>query len=202
VRLGGIYGLGEIAKESAELHGPIVEVLCAYVRTRAAFSPPPADTLPPDVSQLVAGTEFDERMPGVDDAGELPVEIQAVMTVLLRRRADHDDTSGVRLDLSGADLRRVQAIGLRAVKASFAGAMLDRAFLWDADLREANLAAFLRGAFLNDSDLRGAHLGGATLTAAFLRGAKLAGASLPGKLTAVTSRARTCARRGSPETRP
>lgn len=35
VRLGGIYALEQLAKESAEDHGPIMEVLCAYVRGHA-----------------------------------------------------------------------------------------------------------------------------------------------------------------------
>ena len=35
VRLGGIYALEGIANESAELHSPIMEVLCAYVRVNA-----------------------------------------------------------------------------------------------------------------------------------------------------------------------
>jgi hypothetical protein len=39
VRLGGIYGLERLACESRDDHGPIIEILTAYVRERAPWPP-------------------------------------------------------------------------------------------------------------------------------------------------------------------
>ena len=49
IRLGGIYALERIAKDSEKDHGPIMEVLTAYVRENAprpAAAPPPAAPAP------------------------------------------------------------------------------------------------------------------------------------------------------------
>jgi hypothetical protein len=41
VRLGGIYALEQIAKDSTEYYGPVIEVLTAYVRQNAPWPPKP-----------------------------------------------------------------------------------------------------------------------------------------------------------------
>lgn len=73
--------------------------------------------------------------------------------------------------------------------AQLAGAVLTKAYFWQANLSGANLAGAnlnradfwlsnLRGARLAGASLRRAHLGGADLTGADLRGADLSGANL------------------------
>lgn len=61
IRTGGIYSLGRIARESDEDYWPIMEILTSYVRKNSPF----------DI------VKFDE---------ELPIDIQACVTVLRRRR--------------------------------------------------------------------------------------------------------------------
>jgi len=84
-----------------------------------------------------------------------------------------------RADLIGADLRRAYLIG-----ANLSGADLKRADLIGADLIGANLSdanlsgAYLRRANLIGADLIGANLSGADLSGAYLRRANLSGAYL------------------------
>jgi hypothetical protein len=69
LRLGGIYALERIARESEEDHWSIMEVLTAYVRQHAPW--------PPEEAQQVE-----------EDAAEDPAlaaDIQAIMTVIGRR---------------------------------------------------------------------------------------------------------------------
>lgn len=188
IRLGGIYALERIARDSAKDHWPIMEVLTAYVRERAAWKgfPIPQDT--------------DTPAPATD--------IQAILTVLGRRIRCHENQEQ-RLDLRKTDLRKayLQATHLEGADLSGANlakanltsahlegarlweAYLERAFLGDAHLErgsllEANLdRALLSGAYLEDADLSGAHLQEARLSAAHLervdfRDAHLEGARL------------------------
>jgi uncharacterized protein YjbI with pentapeptide repeats len=84
------------------------------------------------------------------------------------------ERTGVRPELSGADLG----------EAELSGANLNKAMLSDADLSGANLiradlsGANLNGADLSETDLRGADLSGAKLCGAKLLGTNLSDANL------------------------
>jgi uncharacterized protein YjbI with pentapeptide repeats len=169
VRLGGIYALEQIARDSSTEHGAIIEILTAYVRghaPRAAPDPNPVE-LPP------------LRMRAAD--------IQAAMTVLGRRQVAPGDPPALELD--GLDLRNAALPGANLSGATLAGADLSGANLREADLRAADLrqarfaeadlrGATLRGARLQDADLHGALLGGADLERADLEGTLLRQANL------------------------
>src|SRR4051794_7666578 len=159
-RLGGIYALEQIARESASHRAPTMELLAAYVRQHAPIGR--------------TGIEPD-------------VEIRSILTVLgrsgvegldLRRTAlwgaDLENMSLVAVDLSESRLGGVRFLGLRLARARLREASLTDASLAGADLTGASLAgARLRGADLTGADLRGADLTGADLTGARLRGADL-----------------------------
>ena len=100
-----------------------------------------------------------------------------------------DRETGVRANLSGADLssadlRGANLSGADLSRADLSGADLSRADLSGADLRGADLrwanlsGADLRGADLSRADLSGADLSGADLSRADLSGADLRGADL------------------------
>src|SRR5262249_27882236 len=180
VRLGAVYGLEQLAAESAARHWPAIEVLCAFLRSRAGWE---ADRPPP---------------------AKLPTDVQAVLTVLGRRKRAHEHGEKLdlrRTDLRGADLNGVdfshailfeahlEGASLQAAQLAVAdlrGAHLDNADLVEAnlrgaDLREAHLeSTYLVEAHLEGADLGGAHLAGAYLGGAYLEGADLGGAHLDG----------------------
>ncbi len=94
------------------------------------------------------------------------------------------ENSGVRPDLSGADLVRAVLSWANLVEAGLRGADLSQADLSEADLGGADLSqadlsqADLGGAGLRGADLSQADLGGANLVEAGLRGADLSQADL------------------------
>ena len=130
MRLGGIYALERIAQESDDEHGPIVEILCAYVRNHAprrrersreattgleqhADEQQDADEQEAD-EQEAAG----ELRPSMEEPQPVPVDIQAVMTVLARRRVDYDKCITVRLEPTSTRMFGVNADSLLAQDAN------------------------------------------------------------------------------------
>jgi hypothetical protein len=156
VKLGGIYALERIARDSEKDHWPIMEVLTAYVREKTPWSDPPP--LAPPAVQL---------------------DIAAILTVLGRRRVEFESDIDWRLGLAGSDLREAQLIDAHLEEAYLWGAHLEGANLWRARLEEAELTeAYLTGAYLFQAHLKGADLSGADLTGANLSGADLSAADL------------------------
>jgi hypothetical protein len=175
VRIGGIYALERIARDSDKDHPTVMEVLTAFIREHSR-EPWPVDS---------DGAQHGEKKTRPD--------VQAAVTVVGRRDAKRDIR---RIDLTGADLTRANLRGAYlALPANVArllwaadalpadvfpgGTDLTDAHLVGADLDRANLRrANLRRADLTDAFLVSAHLDGADLTFATLAGANLDGADL------------------------
>ena len=163
IRVGGIYALERIAKDSEKDHGPIMEVLTAHVREKA---PRKNDAYKP---------QADERP---------PTDIQAILTVIGRRETtgkgrrndplNLNQTHLVGAELSGAELSKAELFDANLSGANLNGASLSKAMLIEAHLIDVFLFdANLRGADLIEADLRGADLRGAkNLTAEQVRSAK------------------------------
>jgi hypothetical protein len=178
VRLGAIYALERLSRDSPDDHGTIMEVLTAYVRDNAPWPPTEAPGNP------FVELQTDSENPAYHFMhGKPAADIQAILTVLGRR----DETAReqeLKLDLCHANLRRAvlreahfegaNLLLTRLEGASLHGAHLERAFLVWAHLESAGLVdAHLQGAVLC-----GAHLQGALLVAARLQGATLSKANL------------------------
>jgi Pentapeptide repeats (8 copies) len=162
LRLGGIYALERIARDSARDHWPIIEVLTTYVREHAPWPPkPPKDTPPPQDKSSLTG---DPAAAQGQSPPKLATDIQAILTVLGRRTLTYGNGEEQPLDLRGTDLH---------------GADLEEAILEYANLRGAHLeGARLQSVYLQGAELRGAHLEGAHLGGAYLEGASLRRARL------------------------
>ena len=145
VRLGGIYALNRISNDWPKDYWPITDVLTAYVRHNARWSPSPVGA--------------DEPSPTTD--------IQAILTVL-----GHNDPPGGfnerhKLDLRNTDLRGAEFWDAHLEWTDFWGAHLDGAKLWGTILRHAKLDhAGLAGANLRAAKLEGASLEGTDVTGA------------------------------------
>ena len=164
VRIGGIYALERVARDSPRDHPTVMEVLSAFVRDHSHEPwPPPA----PGES----GAAAPKRV--------VRPEVQAAVTVIGRNaRHDHQRLSLVGANITGAFLagQRLSLAG-----AFLAGADLAHADLTDADLAGADLTdADLTGALLTDADLAHADLTHADLTDANLAGANLSNVDLTG----------------------
>jgi hypothetical protein len=103
VRLGGIYALERIARESEKDHGPIMEVLTAYVREKAPWTPEKAAEAKKLSAELALGLKKPETkgVPEIKPA----TDIQAILTVLGRRSRTYGKGETQRLDLRQTDLR-------------------------------------------------------------------------------------------------
>lgn len=180
VRLGGIYALERIAKDSEKDHWTIMEVLTSFVQAHSPLRLTIAkDSEKDDWTFMEVLTSFVpahllSQMPTdkQEPLNLITVDIQAALTVIGRRNCNQDQ-EGKEIDLSSANL----------AKFNFSRANFRRANLEKADFREANLG---------EADLSGANLKGARLdkinpdlpvkkvyfTQAFLIEAKLTGARL------------------------
>ncbi|MFF0491569.1 pentapeptide repeat-containing protein [Nocardia sp. NPDC004068] len=183
VRLGGIYLLERLASDSPADRPTIFEVLGSFVRGHSPIGPD-------------CGKVKDQR---------LPIDVQAVVTVIGRRGAhstekiDLSETclaNGYLRDanLRGAQLRGANLAGAELeqadlTEAALGEANLSDASLWGADLQSARLddanlqrtnfqEARLRHANFNAADLRDAYLGGADMRNVYFDGANLRGAQL------------------------
>jgi len=156
IRLGGIYALERIARESAKDHWPIMEVLTAFVRENAPCTgPPPLAEIP-------------------------PTDLQAVLTVLGRTAiayAKKGETQS--LNLLGTHLAGAYLMQANLQAAVLVGANLQAAALGEANFQGANLfQTNLQGAVLWAANLQGAGLQEANLQASFLVEANLQGTVL------------------------
>jgi uncharacterized protein YjbI with pentapeptide repeats len=171
IRLGGIYALERIAKDSPKDHWPIMEVLTAYVREHAKKNPTKATA-----KTSAPNSQVQIPKPAVD--------IQAILTVIGRRTMTYKNGEDQRLDLhetdlSGADLRGLNFRGVDLNFARLSEADLERADFDDAALVLANLdGANLRLSNFSEALLRGAGLRGAFLISATLERADLSQAIL------------------------
>jgi hypothetical protein len=161
IRLGGIYALERIARDSEQDHWPIMEVLTAYVRQHAPSRPEEAQQGEED-----QGVEKSEEDPGAtrqkSEPSEVPApapDIQAIMTVLRRRTRYYGHGEPEYLDLKETNLSRVNLTGANLTGAVFWSANLRRANLTGANLRRASfwLGADLRGAILSQAELEGTY---------------------------------------------
>lgn len=169
VRLGGIYALEGIANESEELHWPIMEDLCTYVRVNAPIKRENSPSKEQKPKKPTPANEGSVAPPNPD------ADIQAILTVLGRR--DHTYERGNPV----LDLRDTIFAGADLIGANLSYANLGGADLRGADLRGAILRGVdLRGAILSKADLRRAILSGATLSEADVSGAYLSEADLRG----------------------
>jgi len=180
VRIGGIYALERIAKNSPADRNAVLYLLCAFVRTHM-----PWPVGAPDGPQHPTAT-VDEELPWMRVRAP---DIQAAMGVVGRRTPERDEPVIYlsRVDLRGIALRHARLGGTKLryanlARAVLAGVWLDRSDLTAADLRRA----FLEDSHLNRADLSRAYLQGANLRRADLSHADLRGANLTDAILAGT----------------
>lgn len=176
VRLGAIYALERIAKDSEKDYWTIMEVLTGFVRERSRLR---------FEKNSKSGTE------------KSVADIEAVLTVLNRRTLSYERGEKYRLDLSrsdfswmrwgyrisfkemnlkGANFQEAGLIGAEFTGAELIGAHFFRTHLFGARF----IGAQLMWANLSNTDLRSADLRGANFVKAKLSNAKLCEANFSG----------------------
>lgn len=163
IRLGGIYALERIANESKKDQWAIMEILTAYVRKNASF-----------------------EVVGTDKLKHTPIDIQAVLTVLGKRKYSFNDGENKCLNLRNTYLQDVDLFGADFSGADFSSAYLPLTHLEETDFSGADLTmANLEEANLDEGHFEmacffGAYLSGANLSRTHLKKADFFSADLCG----------------------
>ena len=176
VRLGGVYALERIMRDSADDHPAVMEILLSFIRVHA---PQPMPSPAPTIQDPASAETAD-------------VDLRAALTVLGRRDPTNDQ--GIHIDLSGVNLPNARLLVANFEDAFFLGANLPGAWLSEANLHDTNLTganltnaqlayadaawATLRGVNLTDADLTSANIFASTLSSANMTRANLTGANL------------------------
>ena len=175
IRIGAIFALERLAKDSERDYGPIIETLAAYIREHCR------DPKSFDADDLSGDELKQAREKWIESLRENPPadrsDVAAVLTVLSRREKNRNwiSTSDdeTQPDFTGANFQGAtlwnKNEGLARKGTNLGSAHLNGASLMEADLSGANLS---------DADLSGANLLIADLSSAVLRKANLSGASL------------------------
>src|SRR5207253_608372 len=119
VRLGGIYALERIASDSQKDHWTVMEVLTAFVREHSKVVNPTLD----DIDRAKWQDMESDNNPVVS------TDIQAIMTVIGRRKWRNEEEPHQRLDLRGTDLRGAVPSGAHLEGASLSNSRLECAVL-------------------------------------------------------------------------
>jgi uncharacterized protein YjbI with pentapeptide repeats len=140
VRIGGIYALERLMRDSPTDQPTVIEVLSAFARNRSRKA-------------------WDGNV--VSGNYECPLDVQAAVTVIGRRGARTPDAvpdlSGAKL--TGARMKKARLGNAVLVETNFAGADLTDADLHGADLRRADLrGAWLSGANLEKAEFTAARM--------------------------------------------
>jgi pentapeptide repeat protein len=200
VRLGGIYALERIGKDSPQDHLQIMEILTAYIRENAPASgaetpptPPPEEPMERDGGAFQAF--LNELAQYYQWGGEHyrwvqtlspRTDIQAAITVIGRRGGAlrvlefTSDANGQQIPIR-LDLRKTCLQGADMAKGYFENAFFNESDLVGVRLIRAKLnRAVFDDTILNDAALHSAELNEARLTSAKLNGANLDSAMLNG----------------------
>jgi hypothetical protein len=161
-RIGGIYALEQVARDSPREHPTVIEVLAAFVRGHSHEPWPQAE---PDAKRQRAepDTTEPEYLPRPD--------VQAAVTVIGRREASRDRER--------VDLHDVNLSGASLSNLNLAGVALDYATLIDTTFIHTNLT----GTTFFHANLTRAAFFGANLTNANLESANLTKAHFSGRDT-------------------
>jgi uncharacterized protein YjbI with pentapeptide repeats len=149
VRLGGIYTLEQIAKESSELYyWSVIEVLSAFVREVSLSNPPMEIINPPEAMRK--------------KSLKLRTDIQAALTVIGRFRNKELEPHNIELfdtNISGAKFKNSDLQNLH-----FSGAKLQQAIFEQANLNKTSfLVADLQEVVFKEVDLQEASITAANL---------------------------------------
>ena len=181
IRLGGIYALERIARNSESDYWTIMDILAAYVREQASqVSESDADEFVPNYVLTTEDEHADISLPAIVGIPRPSQDIAAALQVLARRvrRSDTEEENHL-IDLDGISLtgKRLTPLNLEGV--SLSQADLSKAYLMGANFASAYLFhTKLEKAFLHVAVFKGAWLAGASFKGARLEYADLEGAFL------------------------
>ncbi len=166
IRLGGIYALERIAKDSPKDHWTIMEVLISFAQEKSPLS-----------QNIQQRDEQSGSSYPTQEKPKITTDVQAVLTVIGRRNFNKEqDEQRIELprtklkganltnadltnaDLTNADLTNADLTNADLTKANLTKANLTKATLTNANLTKANLTKFtLADADISEADFTGVY---------------------------------------------
>ncbi|MFM8607575.1 MAG: pentapeptide repeat-containing protein, partial [Hyphomicrobiales bacterium] len=169
VRLGAIYLLEKLAREHEQLHWPIMEILCAYIRENCDKLNPPSV----EIQIAYATMNFDEESEYLINNRQIDgprVDIQAALIVIGRRSEQQRDWErklrkkshhklNYRLDLNSCQLAKMTFRGLNFEYAIFDNCCFERSSFINVELNNAKMGDIhFEGGLIQDSNLSNTNL--------------------------------------------
>jgi len=140
IRLGGIYALERISNESEKDYWPIMEILTAYVRMNSSIDSSVNGNIQAiePISMDIQANEFTKKENS--KVRKIPLDIQAILTVIGRRKASSNFGEADRLGLQKTlDLQRTYLRKANLFMANLNAANLEEANLEGLILKELTL---------------------------------------------------------------
>jgi hypothetical protein len=126
VRLGGIYALERIAKDSPKDHWTIMEVLTSFVQEKSPLS-----------QNIQHRDEQSNSSSQTQENKKITTDVQAALTVIRRRDSSKEKDWRQRIELPSTNLIKANLSGANLFFANLSGANLIKANLSGANLSEA-----------------------------------------------------------------
>jgi hypothetical protein len=154
VRVGAVYTLARIARESKTDHWPIVELLCAFLRDQRPIGQQGGSTAAPSE------------------------DFKAIATFIRTRRIAYEEP-GQTIDLSSTDLHGLNFDGAELTGSNFGGSGLEGTSFRYAKMNGTSLVnAVATGSIFSGADLEGSFLNGAEFTGSQMDGVDLKNARI------------------------
>lgn len=150
-RLGAIYTLEQVAKDSPSKQWTIIETLAAFIRENAPYA------------------KNDDEVDELEELILLPTDIQAALTVIARRDVSKE-SKNQKIDLRYVDITGADLSGANLQNADFTGSCLSGCLFMQANLQ---------GVDFSEVEMQSSVLYEANLTEALFYEANLTGAVLP-----------------------
>ena len=193
IRLGGVYALERIARDSPRDYGPVMEVLTAFARQESPVGANAAATPAAGAPEVPADVEAVFKVIGRRTEAQIQTELEEGHGCLDLTRVnaigvDLADANLQNTCWDGSDLRGAIVSGANLSAATFNSAILQQANLDGVEAHDASFAsANMFGANLSQSDLTQANLLAANMASSLLQGTNFADANLQGaNLTGAT----------------
>jgi hypothetical protein len=157
VRVGAIYALERIARDSIEDHWPVMELLCSLLREmRPAGRKTSESAVPPEDVRVIAAVLRRRKSDRETDSNQLDLSRANLsglnFTDVIMRNANFDSSDLVGTRFDGGDLTGATFANAKASQAGFRKSKLVGAFLNGADFTGANMeGANLREATTNNA---------------------------------------------------
>lgn len=174
IRLGGLYALERISKDSPTDYPTVMEVLSAYIREKGKIK----DAVKP--AEANSNKAAKKQNSGETTEPEIATDVQAALTIIGRRKTGQGRHTQ-QIDLTGSDLSRASLSFADLSGAELSRIVLSRALIFRSDFRRANFfAGDLRGAFLQGSNFKRASFSGTNSSETDFSGSELSLTDLSG----------------------